>query len=69
MSVRTVGSVAGKFHSGRLLADLPGRVSIVHEGARVFADVEMEAPARLLVAGASLNVVAGAGFEPATFGL
>lgn len=47
----------------RLLADLVGRVSIVQEGERVFADVEMEAPARLLVAGASLGVVAGARFH------
>ncbi len=47
----------------RLLADLIGRVSIVQEGERVFADVEMEAPARLLVAGASPGVVAGAGFH------
>lgn len=46
-----------------LLAELIGRVSIVREGERVFADVEMEQPARLLVAGCPLGVVAGARFS------
>src|SRR5690606_18175397 len=46
----------------RILAELIGRVSIGREGAGVLADVEMEQPARLLVAGCPLGVVAGAGF-------
>ena len=54
----------------RLLAEIVGRVDIVKDDdGHVYAEVETETPARLLVAGASLNVVAGAGFEPATFGL
>lgn len=44
----------------RLLAEIIGRIAIVQEGERVFADAETDAPARLLVAGASLGVVAGA---------
>jgi hypothetical protein len=54
---------ADRERARRLLAEIIGRISIVQEGERVFADVEAEAPARLLVAGASLGMVAGAGFR------
>ena len=54
----------------RLLAGIIGRVSIIQgPDGSVMADVETETPARSLEAGASLSLVAGAGFEPATFGL
>lgn len=48
----------------RLLAEIVGRVDIVKDDSdgHVYAVLEAETPARFLVAGASLNVVAGAGF-------
>ena len=56
-------------HTRALLAELLGPVRLVREGKNLWA--EMEEPAtRLLVAGSTLTeVVAGARFELATFGL
>ena len=56
-------------HTRALLAELLGPTRLVREGKNLWA--EMEEPAtRLLVAGSTLTeVVAGARFELATFGL
>jgi hypothetical protein len=53
-----------------LLQDLLGEIRFVEEGEEVWAEIRNRADHLLLAAGAaSINVVAGAGFEPATFGL
>jgi site-specific DNA recombinase len=53
-----------------ILAEIIGPVKAVWEGGETFAEFEEPAERLLLAAvGESLNVVAGAGFEPTTFGL
>ena len=56
-------------HTRALLAELLGPVRLVREGKNLWAEIE-EPATRLLVAGSTpTEVVAGARFELATFGL
>ena len=53
-----------------LLKDLLGEIRLVPEDGGVYAEIQNRADRLLMAAGAvSITVVAGAGFEPATFGL
>lgn len=54
----------------QILAEMIGTVTVVHDDSGIYAELE-EPAARMLVAcaGKSLGLVAGAGFEPTTFGL
>ena len=44
-------------------------MTIANQNDEVWADVEMRPDRILLATGTHLDLVAGAGFEPATFGL
>ena len=53
----------------RWLKDLLGTVRVERDGEGVFAVLEMQPAALMAAGGVSLDWVAGAGFEPTTFGL
>ena len=59
-----------RIRTRQILADMLGTVTIGREGGETFAELD-EPAERLLIAavGESLGLVAGAGFEPTTFGL
>ena len=53
-----------------LVAELYGKIDVVAEGENIYAEYNNAAEKLLLASsGMSLKLVAGAGFEPTTFGL